>query len=498
MIKILSASQIREIDRFTIINEPILSINLMERAALSLFNKIASTYSKSKFTILAGPGNNGGDAVALFRMMKKSSYNAELLIVNPTDIFSDDCRINILRLNEYSLNYHNVRTIDDLPQIDSNSIIIDGIFGVGLSRPVEGFFADIIDYVNKLPNYKISIDIPSGLFDSDNRKNHGARFMANETYTFQYPKLAFFFPENSSCVGQWAILDIGLSKAAEQLASTNYYYIGQNDIVAMYKSRPQFAHKASFGHSLVVAGSDGKYGAMILCSRACLRSGAGLVSVYTDINGQAALNTTIPEAMKFDSSSTHVSKPIDSFAAIAIGPGIGTTQQSEQLLAGVINNCRKPIVLDADALNIISNNSKLVEHIPHNSIFTPHVGEFDRMFGKSVSTYERLEKASEFCQKHNHIIIIKGAYTAVVDNYGTVTFNSTGNQGMATAGSGDVLTGIITGLLSSGYKPREAAIAGVWLHGKAGDYALAVESYESLIASDIVKNIGKAFKLISR
>lgn len=496
MIKILSSKQIKDVDIYTIANEPIKSIDLMERAATNLFYKLINVHGYKKYFLLAGPGNNGGDAVALFRMLIESEIQASLIVLNETDNFSEDCLLNIQRLKEKNIVFLCCKTFFDFPKIDEESIIIDGIFGSGLNKPIKGFYANVIEHINKLPNHKIAIDIPSGLFSDNNRNNHGAIIMANETYTLQIPKLAFFFAENSKYVGDLSIVDIGLHPKAIELAETKYFLTEPNDINNLYIPRPKHTHKGNFGHTLVVAGNDGKYGAMVLCASACLRSGAGIVSVLTNNKGELVLNSSIPEAMTISNLSDLTHDDMERFTSIGIGPGIGVSNESEALLLNIIKNYDNPMVLDADALNLIAKNRDILEFIPKESILTPHVGEFDRLFGKCNDTLERIEKASEFCKTHNMLLILKGKNSAVIDKQGCVHFNNTGNQGMSTAGSGDVLTGIISGLLSVGYKPKYAAMLGVWLHGKAGDKALDKESFESLIATDIIKQLGSAFKTI--
>ncbi|HOG19275.1 MAG TPA: NAD(P)H-hydrate dehydratase [Salinivirgaceae bacterium] len=496
MTKILSSKQIKDIDIYTIANEPIKSIDLMERAATNLFYKLINLHGYKKYFLLAGPGNNGGDAVALFRMLIESGVQASLIILNETDKFSKDCFLNIQRLKEKNIDFLCCKTFFDFPKIDKESIIIDGIFGSGLNKPIKGFYADVIEHINRLPNHKVAIDIPSGLFSDNNRDNRGAIIMANETYTLQIPKLAFFFAENSKYVGNLSIVDIGLHPNAIELAETKYFLTEPIDIDGLYIPRPKHTHKGNFGHTLIIAGSEGKYGAMVLCASACLRSGAGLVSIYTSKNGELVLNSIIPEAMTISNTSKLTRDDLERFTSIGIGPGIGVSNESEALLLNIIKNYDNPVVLDADALNLIAKNRDIIKFIPKESIFTPHVGEFDRLFDKCNDTLERIEKASKFCKKQNMLLVLKGKNSAVVDQQGNVHFNNTGNQGMSTAGSGDVLTGIISGLLSVGYKPKDATILGVWLHGIAGDKALDNESHESLIATDIIKHLGSAFKTI--
>ncbi len=497
MIKILSSKQIKEIDRHTITNEPIDSIDLMERVAFCLFENLINNHGYKPVILLAGCGNNGGDAVALFRLLNNAGIESKLIIINANDKFSDDCYVNIKRLETNNIKFLCCKTLKDFPKIDKESIIIDGIIGSGLNKPITGFYAEIIEHVNKLPNHKISIDIPSGLFSENNRGNNGSIIMADETYTIQIPKLSFFFPENEKYVGNWSMVHIKLHPEAINIAETKYFYTEYSDIKDIYIPRKKNVYKGTFGHSLIVAGGEGKYGTMVLCASSCLRSGSGLVSVLTNKNGVSVLNSSIPEAMTITQSRKNICADLSLFSSIAIGPGIGVNSKSEKLLIKTAKNYHKPMVIDADALSLIANNLSILDVIPKGSVFTPHIGEFDRLFGKSIDNFERIEKASDFCIKYGMILVLKGKNSAIVDQTGNVYFNPTGNQGMATAGSGDVLTGIICGLLSVGYNPKNAAMFGVWIHGKAGDIALRKESYESLIATDIIKNLGSAFKTIS-
>ena len=494
MIKILKNKQIKNIDKYTVECEPIKSVDLMQRAATQLFNKIIGLFPKQKFLIFAGPGNNGGDAVVIYLLMIKHRINARLIFVNDSDTFSPDCQYFINSLNILNLPVKHWKTESDIWEIDKNRIIIDGIFGSGLTRCVSGFYADVINHINSSPNIKVSIDIPSGLFDEDNSANSGAIINANFTLSLQFPKLDFLFPENEKFVGEWFLIDINLHKDAILQENTTNYYLETNDIKEKIISRKRFSHKGTFGHALIVAGNKGKFGAMVLSAKSCLRSGAGLVSVFNrNQEAETILNISIPEVMFLKNRHSN----FENFTAIGIGPGIGLDFEGQDLFEHTLNNTNRPMVIDADALNILSTRKELLKKIPKNSILTPHLVEFERLVGKCSNSYERLEKAKVFSEQYNIIIVLKGANTAIVTPDGTVYFNSTGNSGMATAGSGDVLTGILTGLLSTGYSPVDAAIIGVYMHGLAGDLALARQSSESLIASDIVDNLGRTFNLIN-
>ena len=507
--KFFATSQIRELDRLTIENEPIASIDLMERAADALYEAFVADFQKElPVFVFAGQGNNGGDALALARKLLHSGYYVSVFLFH-TGKLSADCNTNRLRflsefpdkLKEFSENF-------ELPEISPDTIIIDGLFGSGLSRPIEGIFADAVKWINNSKNVVISIDIPSGLQGEElpqtpeggelTINNHDLIIVkATITLSLQFPKLAFLFPENEKYVGQWKVLNIGILADAIQKTPSNFYFLEKEEISSILKKRSTFSHKGTFGHALVIAGSKGMAGASVLSSKSAMRTGAGLVTVHGPKCNRIIIQTAVPEVIfQADNSKSHITelKDIEKFSAIAIGPGIGMHKETTVFLRNLLNKTDKPCVIDADALNIIAQEKDLLELIPENSILTPHPKEFERIFGKCYSSSDRIKKAQEAAQKHNLIIILKGAFTLIAMPDGTLWFNSTGNSGLATAGSGDVLTGILVGLLAQGYSPENAAKTGVYLHGLAGDIALENESPESLIAGDIIANLGKAFK----
>jgi ADP-dependent NAD(P)H-hydrate dehydratase / NAD(P)H-hydrate epimerase len=497
--KIFSCQQIKEIDDFTIKNEPIASVDLMERAAGQLFQWITERYDRSfRILIFAGPGNNGGDGLALARMLLVQRYNVKVFYVKFTDATSDDWKINNRRLEtEVKVHTDNITSSDHFPIISSADIIIDAIFGSGLSRPVAGLPGEIIKSINSSEAIKISIDIPSGLFCEDNSKNYDENIVkADFTLTFQFPKLSFMFAENSKYVGDWFVLPIGLSGDAIRNTETPYGLAENREIARLLKKRNKFDHKGNFGHGLLVSGSTGKMGAAVLGSRAALRTGIGLITCHIPSSGMIVLQSALPEAMvKLDKSENQISYIGDtsSYSAVGIGPGIGTEPQSQKSLKKLLSECTKPMIVDADALNIISLNKEWISILPSRTILTPHPKEFERLCGKSDSSFDRLQMQISFSKDHNCIIILKGAHTSITTPEGNVLFNSTGNPGMAKGGSGDVLTGIILSLLAQGYTPEIAAVTGVYLHGLAGDIAASESCYESIIASDIINSIGKAF-----
>jgi len=497
--KIFTSGQIKKIDEYTIKNEPVAPVNLMERAAARLFEWYTSKFGRAeRILIFAGPGNNGGDGLALARMLAKDRFKPEVYYIRFSDTTSVDWKINRERLEkETSVPFNIIENANQLPLTGTDDIIIDAIFGSGLSRPAEGLAADVIKFINRSGSTVISIDIPSGLFGEDNSSNNPDHIInADYTLSFQFPKLSFMFQENESFTGDWTVLPIGLDPRAISGTNTPYLYLESNVIKPLLKYRKKFDHKGIFGHGLLAGGSYGKMGAIVLGSRAALRSGAGLITCHIPACGNLVMQSSVPETMVIhDNNERYITDTgnTDFFDAVAIGPGMGTQQESHEALRNLLLTCKKPLLIDADGLNILSANRDWFSLIPGKTILTPHPKEFERLAGKSVDSYARLQKQIEFSAKYNCIIVLKGAYTSVTSPEGEVWFNSTGNPGMATAGSGDLLTGMILSLLAQGYDPADAAITGVYLHGLAGDIAAEKSSYESVIASDIINEIGAAF-----
>ncbi|MDR1371127.1 MAG: NAD(P)H-hydrate dehydratase [Dysgonamonadaceae bacterium] len=502
--KIFNTGQIKELDQYTIQNEPIGSHQLMIRAASCFFDRFCSEITPdSRIFIFAGFGNNGGDALSIAHFLNSAGYHAvHTYLFNTENKLSPDCEIQKKALDA-SLNILFTEITDkfSLPSLNKEDIIIDGLFGAGLNRPLSGGFASVVKFINKSKAKVYAIDIPSGLFGEDNSENNQDTIVkAYKTFTFQAPKLSFFLPENAGYTGDWEILNIGLHPDALQKIPTPYYYTEKDDIAKILRTRPKFAHKGNFGHSLLIAGSKGKMGAAILSAKACLKSGSGLLTCHIPGCGYAIMQTAFPEAMvSTDTMNDCIERIPDNpgqFDAIGVGPGIGRSQETLSMLTTLFSCYRKPVVVDADALNLIAGNESLKKTIPPKSILTPHPKEFDRIAGTSGSSYERLQKARELARESDCYIILKGAYSAVITPETGCWLNPTGNPGMATAGSGDVLTGILTGLLAQGYTPFESCRLGVYLHGLAGDLCLESESYESLIAGDLIDHIGAAFKNI--
>ena len=498
--KILSAEQIRVCDAFTIQNEPIASIDLMERAAMACIKHIVKNSSiDSEFIIFCGKGNNGGDGLAVARFLLKRNYEVKVFIVNHTKEASPDFTTNLERLNEVKSEcIFQIEKEEDLKQIEitKNSIFIDALFGTGLNKSLFGLPASVVNFINSFKIAVISIDMPSGLYAD--KPNDSTDVIVNCTValSFQFPKLSFLMPQNGNYVPAFEVLDIGLHKDFIHKIFTPHYYITKSDLQPLLKTRQKFSHKGVYGHALLVAGAYGKMGASVIAAKACLRSGAGLLTVQTPKKGIEVLQSSVPEAMvNADVHEEIITElpQLDKYNAVGIGPGMGTHPETESVIKKLLNYTL-PMVFDADAINILSNNKTWLSFLAPDTILTPHVKEFDRLTHKHTNDFERLESAKQFAVRQRCILILKGAYTQTVMPDGNVFFNSTGNAGLAKGGSGDTLTGIILGLLARGYTPPQAALIGVYIHGSAADACLKKIHIESLLATDVIAKLPKAFE----
>lgn len=493
--KILSAEQIRKWDQFTILNEPVNSLDLMERAAAKCTAWIEERFAGKTFKIFCGKGNNGGDGLAIARQLAEKNIFSDVYILESNSSGSDDFRANLHRLHSYPIEINFIQHRDFFPAIDENNVVIDALFGSGLNREIEGLSAFLIQHINTSGTTVISVDLPTGMF-SDKATNTEAVIKANYTLTFQNLKLCFLFPENEPLFGEVHILDIGLDLKYLSTVDSIYQLSDLDLVKQIYKPRKNFSHKGTFGHALIIAGEKGKMGAAVLCATACLRTGAGLVTSMVPEEQFGIIQTALPEAMAMAHAEMET-LDWSKYTTIGIGPGIGTEKEGAMLLRDVLSHFDKPIVIDADALNILSVNQELLTDLPPGSILSPHPKEFERLFGKTTNHLERIYLALFHAQKFCIYIIVKGHFSVLACPDGEVYFNSTGNAGMATGGSGDVLTGILTGLIAQGYSSKEACLMGMFLHGFAADIAAQSISEEALIAGDIIKNLGKAFLYVS-
>lgn len=500
--KFFNTPLIKAIDAYTIEHEPVASIDLMERAAHALTAAVLERYAGRTFMVFAGPGNNGGDGLAVARMLHAVGCKVAVWLVNPKGELSPDCAVNLERLQGTDVPVVHVQDNFVMPSFPVDTVIIDALFGSGLDRPVvSGVFADVIRGIDACENDVVAIDMPSGLLGGENEPALQLIVFATLTLTLQFPKLSQLLAENEMFVGELQVLDIQLSQQAIDEIPSPFFYTCKEDIQPLLKPRAKHAHKGNYGRALLVAGSKGMAGASVLAARAALRCGVGLLTVHVPSCNNTIMQGAVPEAMtSIDNSECCFSDTIDTarYTAVGIGPGLGQSKESEAALLDLIDNCRVPMVLDADALNILARNPKYMQRLPQGSVITPHVGEFARLFGATDSSYVRLQAAQAYAMTFGVTIVLKGAHTVVVTQMGTFHFNSTGNPGMATGGCGDVLTGCILALLAQGYAAPDAARLAVFVHGLSGDIAAIDKGQTALVAGDVVDYLPHAWRSLEK
>ena len=499
--KIFSSELIKEIDKATCEIQGITSLELMERAANALCCEIVTRFTPNRrIVIFAGPGNNGGDALAVARMLHEQGYRKmEVFLFNVMGKLSHDCNEEKNQLkNIEGIDFTEVTKDFHPPYLSDSDVVIDGLFGSGFRGTLQKGFLTLVNYINDSGAYVISIDVPTGLSGEWNT-NISRRDMvhANLTLTFQFPRLAFFFEENKDVIGEWKLLDIDLDESKIKDLPVDFMLVEEKNVRAFFKKRNDFTGKRDFGSALFFAGSTGMSGAAVLCAKSCMRTGAGLTTVHSAKISLPIIQTAFPEALFEPDRNEHFITDMTvhhNHQAVAAGPGIGVNEKTVEALESLLKNYKNPLVLDADALNCMARRPHLLSLLPAHSIITPHIGEFDRLFGEHSNNEDRLKKAIDMAKYFNIIIVLKGHYTATIRPTGRVYFNSTGNPGMATAGSGDVLTGVITSLVAQGYKPEQAAFLGVFIHGMAGDLAAEKWGEYGVIASDIADCCALAIK----
>ncbi len=507
--KILSAPQIRQADAATIQQEPVSAIDLMERASMAFADEFLQHFADQSqpVYVLCGPGNNGGDGLAVARMLLLSGYQVQVFAVSAQGSTSESFNINCERLQQQSCTLQTIETAQDIPAFPDHALIIDGLFGSGLSRKIEGVFATLIQAVNESKATVVAIDIPSGLYADKVIEKDAPVVKAAYTWTFQTPKLAFLLPQNESIVGNWQILDIGLDTAFLDQVVTDYYYVEPAMVKALRRQRPLHSHKGDYGKTILIAGSYGKMGAAVLSAHACLRSGVGLLTVHVPQCGYQIMQIANPEAMTtvdpheqfFTTLAQEGRTSLDGYDVVGVGPGLGTAEATVAALTDLLKEAKRKgmrMVLDADALNICGKHRELLKEIPKDSILTPHPKEFERLTEKAKDDFHRLELLKDFATENKVYVTLKGSHTAIATPEGKVYFNSTGNPGMATGGTGDVLTGVLTAMISQKYASQDAALLGVYLHGLAGNIAAEKLSQEAMTASDVVACLGEAFKTL--
>lgn len=503
--KILNTEQIKAVDRLTIEQEPIRSVDLMERAARACVKRLIKlTEPETEIIVLCGKGNNGGDGLAISRLLSDNGANVKACVIHYTEKFSEDAveNYNVLK-NKFPHRLYDIHSLEELKENTSEkaAVIVDALLGTGINKPASGLLEEVIRYVNAEFHKIISIDAPSGLFADKSSAQSGSIIHSTLTLTFQSPKLAFLLPENKQFVPEFEILDIGLLQKGIDLQNSNLYYVTRQMISKLLKPRSKFSHKRSFGHALLMAGSKGKSGAAVISASACLRSGTGLLTVHSNSDSLATVLNHLPEAMtNADENTDHISEihSAEKYDAIGFGPGVGTHEDTATVLKKLLHYYRGKLVIDADGLNILSENKTWLNFLPPNSILTPHPREFERLTEKHTDDFERLNAAKHFALRYGCILVLKGAHTAIAMPDGNLFFNSSGNPGLAKGGSGDGLTGIILGLLARGYNAPQSALVGTFIHGFAADLCVRKKSMESLLISDVIERLPKAFNLLEK
>ena len=472
MLPLLTAQQIREADAYTIANQPVSSIELMERASKAFVSWFVNCYpdKNQSISVYCGTGNNGGDGLAIARLLKNHQYkNINVKIARYTDKTSTDFNGNLRWLGNTGLPITTLKPEEDLPA-ENSDIIIDALLGSGLNKPLTGNYKKLVEYINSLQKTVVSVDVPTGFFTEGEINTEATAIKASLVITFQQPKINFLLPESAAVIKCWEAVNIGLEEAFIQSLNSAYQLIEESDIRKLLKPRRRFSNKGTYGHALLIAGQDKTMGAALLTASACAYTGSGLTTACIPESGLTALNTYMPELMAIIRKGDKLPEiKWDQYSSIGIGPGLGKDDQALALLKSLLTNYNKPIVVDADGLNLLAENQSLLKTLPAGSILTPHMKEFDRLFGNPTSWWQRIQTAIKKAQEHNIYILLKNDYTITATPEGKIYFNSTSNPAMAIGGMGDVLTGIITSLLGQKYMPQDACLIGAYIHGKAGD-----------------------------
>ena len=501
--KIFSAHQVKEWDAYTISHEPISSLALMERAGQACTSWLLAQHflhtSATLFYIFCGPGNNGADGLVIARLLQQAGKTVAVFALQSSGNYSGEFEANLSALQEHSIPVNWLNTDADFPVMENDAVVIDALFGTGLNRVLEGLAAALVTFLHKEMHTIVSIDLPSGLFADKTSVSHPV-VQANFTLSFGTAKLAFFMAENGASIGKVVLLDIGLLQTFLEDVQTQYHTFELADATMIYQPRKPNTHKGNFGHALIIAGSQGKMGAAVLATKAALRAGAGLVTVHTIPEGNDILQITAPEAM---TSSGNI-PDLSAFSAIAAGPGLGTGSTAISWLSSILQYFKQnkpahtPLILDADALNLLAQNTKLLQQLPPQTILTPHPKEFERLFGTSKNDFERLSLAISKAAQLQCYIILKGHHSATITPAGEVFFNTTGNAGMAKGGTGDSLTGLLAGFAAQAYAADQVAKMGVYMHGLAGDFAAEAFSQEAMLATDLIESLPAAFKKLQQ
>jgi hydroxyethylthiazole kinase-like uncharacterized protein yjeF len=472
MLPLLTARQIRQADAHTIANEPITSVNLMERASKAFVGWFVNRFpdKNSAIAVYCGTGNNGGDGLAIARMLYDHKYiNIAIKVARFSEKATDDFNANLTRIMNMGLDLRELKPEAEFPA-ENAAIIIDALLGSGINKPLTGDYERLARHINGLKKTVVAVDVPTGFFTDGEMSTDATVIKANLVITFQQPKINFLLPESAPHIDCWEAVNIGLDEDFVRSLESPYQFIEERDIKQLFKPRRHFSNKGTYGHALIVAGQAKTMGAVLLSSAGCAYAGAGLTTACVPESGLTALNTYLPEVMAVVRKGDELPEiEWEQFSALAVGPGLGKDKAALELITAVFENYKKPVVIDADALNLLAANPSLWEKVPAGSVLTPHMKEFDRLFGQHDNWWQRLQTTIKMAAKHNVCIVLKNDYTIVTTPQGQAYFNSTSNAAMATGGMGDVLTGIITSLLAQRYSPEDACILAVYIHGRAGD-----------------------------
>lgn len=472
MLPLLISQQIREGDAYTIANEPISSVDLMERASRAFVGWFVNRFpdKNEPITFYCGTGNNGGDGLAIARILCDHHYNKlNVVIVRFSEKASDDFKVNYERLKQTCVTIKELEKGGEIPENNSR-VLIDALLGSGLNKPLTGDYARLVNFINDLNRTVVSVDVPTGFFAEGEVPKNTIAIKANLVITFQQPKINFLLPESAPYVDCWETVNIGISEKFVQSVNSPYLFVEEKYARQLLKPRHHFSNKGTYGHVLLVAGQAKTMGAALLSSSAAAYAGAGLTTACIPDSGLIALNSYMPEVMAITRKEKELPEiEWDKFASIAVGPGLGKDEDALNLLKSIIKNYKKPLVIDADALNLLAENKELLHELPAGSVLTPHMKEFDRLFGDHDNWWQRLQTSLSKAKELNICIILKNDYTITATPDGKAHFNPTGNPAMASGGMGDVLTGVVAALLAQKYPPVEACIMAVYIHGKAGD-----------------------------
>ncbi len=492
MLNLLTSDQIRQADEYTIRQRPIKSIDLMEKASLAFTEAFIKNYpdNKKNICVYCGTGNNGGDGLAIARLLAKSGYRVQARVARFSGKSSDEFEGNLARLMSVGVLIDEFRKVAEITD-EKADIIIDALIGSGLNKALEGEWLTLVEWLNSLGKPVVSVDIPTGFKSEGPVSQHDVTIKSDLTISFQRPKINFLLPESALCIKRFEVVDIGLDEEFIESIDSPYRLLTDKDVSVRLKHRNPFSHKGTYGHALIIAGALQTMGAALLCSEACLNSGAGLTTACIPEEGLNALNIRTPEVMAALRYANVLPADLDwdKYKSIAIGPGLGTSVESKEILAATLSNFKHPIVIDADAINLISLNPELIFYVPKSSVFTPHIKEFDRLFDAHTTWWDRLQTGMSKSVEYQCVIVLKNRYTIIFTPDGKCTFNPTGTPAMASGGMGDVLTGMIASFMAQGCKPEDAAILAVYLHGKAGEELVAKAGVAIVTASKLVGHI---------